>query len=394
MLEDITIIELATGVAGPFATKLLADWGAHVVKVEPPGGDPVRRMGPFPDDLPHPERSAWFHYLNTGKKGATIDISTASGKGLLRQLLGDADVLVEDFPSHRAGALGLDYETLGVEYPRLIVASVTPFGRTGPYQNLKGDEIVYQAMGGFMFLNGRSELPPIMVPWEQAQLLAGRALAVSIMAAVFFQREYSEGQHIDLSVYEAMAAEPPFHLLWYGYTGAIENRGRGFHRWVVDGDVRECSDGWIVLTADGGNPWEMFAVFFDEPALIDDRFASRDARVAHWKELESLIAPKLKGRSRHELFLDGIKERFVFGPVQTLQEILDCPHLESRGAYRRIEGPMGEVLRHPGPGFHVLGSSPSEIPAPMLGQHNEEIFCGQLGYSRGDLVRLRAAGVL
>ncbi|MBI4200833.1 MAG: CoA transferase [Chloroflexi bacterium] len=394
VLDDVKVIELAQGVSGPFAGKLLSNWGAQVIKVEPPDGDRSRRMGPFPEDIPSPEASGWFLYLNTAKQGVTLDTGTALGQRLLKRLLAEADVLIEDLPSERAEELGLGYEALEAMNPKLIVSSVTPFGKKGPYADYKATDIVLQAMGGYMSLNGDPDKAPLQIPLEFGQLMAGRQAALATMMALHYQRETGEGQHIDISELECVLSEPSYMITWYTYMGGIEARGRGFKRKPVGGALKETRDGWIALTSDGGNPWEKFGPFFGLPELTDPKYASQSGRMQHWQEVEALISPKLKEREKMEIFTSGMKEGFVFGPVQTPEELLACPQLKERSFFQEIEHPVAGRLRYSGPGNTFVGRQPTSAPAPLLGQHNHAVYCQRLGYSQEDLVRLRGLGVV
>ena len=209
LLSDVRVLEVTSGIAGACAARFLADWGADVIKVEPPTGDPARRLGPFPSDEPHQERSAWFLYLNTNKRGITLNVETGTGRHLLQKLLAQCDVLMEDLSTEEAHAMGLDPDSLLSAFPNLVVVSVTPFGRSGPYTNYKASDIVLQAMGGFMHCNGRPDLPPISAPWEQAAQFGGKAAAVAAMLALTHHRATGEGQHVDVSLWECLACESP-----------------------------------------------------------------------------------------------------------------------------------------------------------------------------------------
>jgi crotonobetainyl-CoA:carnitine CoA-transferase CaiB-like acyl-CoA transferase len=394
ILDDVLIVELAQGVAGPLAGKLLSNWGAQVIKVEPPEGDLSRRMGPFPSDVPDLDASGWFLYLNTAKKGVTLDVSTSTGQALVKRLLVDADVLIEDLSAEAQEAFGLGYETLAELNPRLVVSSITPFGKHGPYAGYKATDMVLQAMGGYMSVNGDPEQPPLQIPLEHGLHMAGRQVALATLMALHHQRETGEGQHIDTSALECVFMEPSFMMLWYTYLGGIEGRGRGYGLRVVDGDLKECKDGWIALTADGGNPWSAFAPFFGVPELADEKFAARAGRREHRKALASLVEPALKKREKMELFDSAIKDRFVFGPVQTPEEVLRCPQLTARGFFEEVSHPKTGPMKYPGPGMTLLGHPPASGPAPCLGQHNAEVYCERLGYSREELTQLRNLGVL
>jgi len=394
MLDDVVVIEIAQGIGGPFAGKLLSNWGARVTKVEPREGDVSRRMGPFPDDVPDSEASGWFLYLNTAKQSITLDMRAATARDILKRLISEADVLIEDLDARTAEELGLGYSHLADVNPRLIVTSITPFGKTGPYAAYKANDFILQAMGGFMSVNGDPKRSPLQIPLEHGLHMVGRQAAMATMFALHHQRETGEGQHVDISSMECVLMEPSFMMLWYTYLGGIEGRGRGYGARVVDGDLKACKDGWIALTADGGNSWESFADFFGVSELKDQKFASRAGRRERSGELEALMAPVLNQRDKMELFQTAMRERFVFGPVQTVEEIMHCPQLAARDFFQEISHPKTGKMKYPGPGMRFTQQSPTSVPAPFLGQHNSDVYVGRLNYSSEDLVRMRNMGVI
>lgn len=245
-----------------------------------------------------------------------------------------------------------------------------------------------------MSVNGVPEQAPLQIPLEHAWHMAGRQVALATMMALHHQRETGEGQHIDTSALECVLMEPSFMMLWYTYLGGIEGRGRGYDLRVVDGDLKECKDGWIALTADGGNSWSAFAPFFGVPELADQKFASRTGRREHRKELGALLEPVLREREKMELFAAAIKDRFVFGPVQTPEEVLRCPQLTARDFFQEVSHPKTGPMKYPGPGMTLRGHPPTAAPAPGLGQHNADVYCERLGYSPEELTQLRNLGVV
>jgi crotonobetainyl-CoA:carnitine CoA-transferase CaiB-like acyl-CoA transferase len=223
-LSDLKIVELAEMVAGPFCTKVMADLGAEVIKIESPkDGDPARQRGPFPHDQPHPERSALFLYLNTNKRGITLDVRKPEGIRLFRDLLKDADILVEAWKPGALAALGLGYEHLKALHPGLIVASVTPFGQTGPYKDYKAYDLncyQFSVLGyetPFNQVTDPATQPPLKAAGEQANLLAGWTTATAIMCAVHWRHLTGEGQHLDMAETEAAAnmIRPNYPFYYY-----------------------------------------------------------------------------------------------------------------------------------------------------------------------------------
>lgn len=394
LVSDLRVLDISQGIAGPLAAKLLADQGAEVIKVEPPEGDYARRRGPFPYNIPHPEKSLTFAYFNTGKKGVTLNIRTSTGAALLKALARKADILIEDLPPGEMASLGLGYSALAEVNPGLIFVSVTPFGQSGPYKGFVAEDITLQAIGGFLYLSGDPDKPPVQAAQEQAQIMGGRCAAIATMLAVMERWASGRGQHVDVSIAEAVASQPPMHIVQYSYLGVVATRGPRIPN-PTDGDYLPCKDGYICITTGGGNPWEKFAQFFQAPALLDPRFATREGRSRHGAEIQQILVERLRERGKYEVFHSGMQDRFVLGVVQTPEEVLACPHLRERGAFQEVEHPLLGTLRYLRSGFRLDGRPAGEIrPAPLLGQHNEEVYCGWLGLQRDSLARLRAMGVI
>jgi len=394
-LEDVTVIDLTYDIAGPYCTKMLADFGANVIKVEELlCGDKARRMGPFPRDIPHPEKSGLFLFHNTNKWGITLNIGTKTGGEILKALVADADILVENFPPGRMAGLGLGYERLRAINPGLVMTSISSFGQTGDYRDYKATDVVEYALGGFMFLSGDPDREPLQVTLCQAQYMAARNAVLATLVALFYQRATGEGQYVDVSTMESVTSQPPFYINQYTYTGAIASRGPKYED-VVDGAYLACRDGYVTLTTGGGQPFGEFADFLGLPELKDPKFANRIQRALNSDELAALVEPKLKEWNKHEFFHSGMKHGFVFGVAQSPEDIVNCPQLAAREYFQEVEHPEAGRLEYPGACFDMR-ETPFQIrrPAPLLGQHNEEVFCRLLGYSRQELVKLREMGVI
>ena len=206
LLEGIRVLDLGPEIAAPFCSRLLADYGAEVVKVEPPNvGDPARHIGPFAGDEPHLEKSIPFLYLNTNKRGITLDIGSSAGRGVLSDLVGSADVVVQGFPPGESEALGLDFKTLGEANPGVVVTSITPFGLSGPYRDYSATDIVTCAISGLMYHSGDSDREPLRNALSQSLYVAGANAAVATVAALFHRMATGQGQQVDVSVVECLA---------------------------------------------------------------------------------------------------------------------------------------------------------------------------------------------
>ena len=401
MLGGLRVLDMGPGIAPSFCAKLLADYGAEVLKVEPPGkGDPARVMGPFVEDDPHPEKSIPFLYVNTGKRGVTLDYSCESGRGVLSKLLDDADMLVEGFTPSEADKSAISYKELSKSHPHLVVTSVTPFGQDGPYRDFQATDIITCAMSGLMYHSGDSDREPLRNALDQSLYVAGANAAAAALVAIFARMQSGEGQHVDVSVAECFAAHLVQPVPYYNYMGATKGRrpvrGSGFE------ELMPARDGYVVPSVQGSQPWETVADLIGLEELKDPRFASGAGRIANGEELKELLIEGLAQWDRLPLFVASGERRLVFGMAQDAGDLVSCPHLEARGFFREVGHPVAGRATYAGMGARVMegnGLGVTERPmqtltaAPLLGQHNTEVF-GELGYSAEELAALRYAGVI
>ena len=386
ILEGVRVVEVGSQVSAPFCARLLADYGADVIKVEPPGeGDEARRQGPFVGDDPHPDKSIPFLYLNTNKRGVTLDLSTATGRVILGRLLKSADVLVENLPPGQIQAVDIQ--------PGLIVTSITPFGQSGPYRDLTATDIVTCAMSGLMYHSGDSDREPLRNVLSQSFYVSGINAAVATLVALFQLWTTGKGQHVDVSVMECMATHLVQAVPYYNYMGAI--KGRRSVRGSGIEELMPARDGYVVPSVQGSQPWSVFADLIGEEGLQDLRFASGAGRIEHGEELKGLLEQGLAKWDRKPLFQASGERRLVFGMAQDAGDLVDCPHLAAREFFVNVDHPVAGSAKYPGPGPH-LSEFDFQIsrPAPLLGQHNSPVFCGELGYSSLELVQLRAGGII
>ena len=399
ILADVKVLELAHAPSGAFCAKLLADQGADTIKIEPPGfGDQARHEPPFIGGEPHPDRSTTFLALNTNKRGITLDVEQAAGRSLFLKLASDADVIIESYKPGQLTLLGLGYEVLRAENPQAILLSISYFGDHGPYAEFKGDDLIAQAMGGFLYaVTGPADRPPMGSALQQMELTAGRNGVIAIMAALLRREQSGEGGRIDLSLMEAAVSTPSGLIHPYSYTGRSPHRGAG-DRFVMDGMHLPTRDGEVTLTTagTGGRPMEVWAEFLGEPRLLDPKFATRQSRNDNWEELRDLVAPKLRQWSNEDLMRETMAKGLVIGLVQSPEQVVNSPHLAERGYFVEIDHGQAGRLKYPGPGFFFDGANvmQSTRAAPQLGEHNVEIFCDRLGLSRDALAQLRAARVI
>ena len=272
-LSGLVVLDLSENISGLYCTKLLADYGAEVVKIEnPQTGDAGRRVGPFPNDEPNIEKSGIFLFLNTSKKGITLDIDNEAGRDIFKRLVKQADIVVENFKPGTMTNLGLNYEVLTDINPALIMASISYFGQSGPHRYWEGSDIVAQAMGGLMHLTGNPDREPLKLPLSQAEFQAGLNAAVAILCAVYYRDVSGNGQYIDISVQEAVASILEGAISTYSYSGKVLNRTGVRHRYKCPSTIMKAKDDYVHMEA--GAYWEHFAALTEAPQLLEPRLAS------------------------------------------------------------------------------------------------------------------------
>ena len=401
ILDDVKIIELCDCLGGAFTAKLLADQGADTLKIEPPGrGDPARHEPPFLGGEPHLERSSLFLASNTNKKSITLNLETQAGRDLFLRLAQDVDVVVESYPPGHLDSLGIGYSVLKGVNPRLILTSVTHFGQTGPYSDYLSSDLIEQAMGGHLVTGGDLDKEPMVLPQDQAAVTCGRNGAIATTAALIHQRATGEGQHIDVSSMESMVQTPPGHIHQYSFTGNSAGRGGGGGQTsVMDSMHLETEDGYVTLTTagtGGADAMDAWGDFLELPEIKDPKFKTAGGRVEHLKELRELVVSKLRQWKSHDFFKAAMDNKFVVGVVQSPTDVVNCVHLAERDSYAVLEHPEVGKLKYPGVGFITEHGNPAEggRAAPLLGEHNREVFNDKLGLSPAELDALRADGVI
>ncbi len=401
-LSDVKVLDLTWHISGPYCTKLLADYGAEVIKVEKPGeGDPARRMGPFFKDDPHPEKSGLFLHLNTNKKGITLNLKSAKGKKILKELVKDADILVESFRPHVMPSLGLDYETLEQINPKLLMTSISSFGQTGPYRDFKASEIVEYAMGGEMYSTGTAGREPLKLGGIVTQYQAGTVAAVSIMGGLFSAQSQGVGQHIDVSIMETQAGSTDrriIYLLAYACAGVITTRWppprEAVRMMILPQGVYPCKDGFV-NTLSLPQWWPRYLEAMEMPELKDDPRFQNIFSAEAGMEFDAIWYSWLADHTKDELFEIFRRVNIASAPVNSPEDILGNPHLKAREYFTEIDHPETGKVTYPGAPIHMMETPPkTRYPAPLLGQHNKDIYCDRLGYTREDLVKLRESGII
>jgi crotonobetainyl-CoA:carnitine CoA-transferase CaiB-like acyl-CoA transferase len=393
-LDDVRVLDLSEGIAGPLAARMIGDFGGDVIKVEPLKGECGRRTPPFFQDDPDPEKSLFYLLLNLNKRGITLNLDIEEGRAILRRLARQVDVIVESFPPGYLAARGLDYPGLEQENPGLVMTSITPFGQTGPYCHYKGDEIIAYATSGMMAISGTVDREPLKHGGFPGQYESGMNGFLGTLVALFTRDMTGAGQQVDLSMQDVIASTLVLNQPWYSFAGGVQGRrhpeGSNF------GQVMPCKDGYFVAQPGGGVTWDGIADFFGKPELKENRFADVVKRVHNGPELDAIIRDATKDRTMAEMFRTASeKYRMLLGIVQTPEDLANCEHLAARGYFAEAEHPAIGKIKVP---FHLwnmsAGNSACRRPAPLLGQHNTEIYGEMLGYDAAALDALRARGVI
>ena len=390
---ELRVLELSGRVAGAYASKLFADYGADVIAVEPPGGSPLRRLGPFASGRPDREMGAPWLYLGTNKRSVTLDIETPTGQAVFRRMAEEAAVIVEDFEPGRMEVFGLGYQTLLQIKRRLILVSITPFGQTGPRAGWKATNLTSFASGGQMSLTGDPDREPLVNGGQQAEYQAGlNAFAAAAVAAVNADT-YEVPQHIDISMQECMASALELYLPWWAYLKRDISQRKGNILSAMVG-MYPAKKGHIGLHIMPRN-WPAFAKAMGRPELADDaRFKDNFSRLQNNDELEAIVYAWAAGQDAMDVYHEAGSERAPVAAVHDIGDLFESPQLKARGFFQETEHPAAGTLTYPGPQFRMSEVTWSAGRAPLLGEHNAEVYCDEMGMSREDLLRLRAAGVV
>jgi len=383
LLRGVRVLELAQGVSGPYAAKLLADLGAEVIKVEPPAGDVARSFGPFPHGRPDPEASGMYLYLNAGKRGIVLDLTQAADRRVCLQLAGRADAVIESFIPGELAQMGLGPSTLMAARASLVLVSITPFGQSGPKSTWRGADLIgFHSSGfahGFPALQVDSpELAPLNAPTYAAELLAGQSAAAAALHGLLAAQRTGQGSHIDLSVQEAIAAANNSQFNSMLKTGQAQ---RVFSDQPTNSTVAllPCADGWVAISPREEHQWLRWLEVMDRPAwAVEPRFADRAARARNWAELYPLLAVWSRAHTKHELFEAAQARRVACYPLATATDLLASTQLAAREFFVEVDDPALGGVRMPGRPYHLAApeavSLPAPTRAPRLGEHTAEIL--------------------
>ena len=398
-------------VSAPYCGKVMAELGADVIKVEaPPKGDRARDHGPFPDQVWHPEKSGLFLFNNLGKRGVTLDVGTDSGREVLDRLLASADIFLENQPVRLAEEVGLDFPTVHSKHPSLVVTSISPYGRSGPYRDYAGYDLNVNAIGGMSFGTGYAHREPLTTPMYQVSYLAGVGAAfastVALLARDLDARDKnagdlgnSGGQLVDVAEAQILATLlSGYHLPAYVHRGVAGWRsGNRMRLGLFPNCVLPCKDGYVCIDAPQMEQYRRFLSMIGDPDWVNQpRYRDRRAMSDQYpEEAESLITPWFMDHMKEEILKLCLENRVPCVPVREFDEVMADEQLNSRDYFHNVDHPAAGILRYPGAPFR-LSATPCRVvrPAPSLGQHNEEILGEELGISQSELWSLSQNGVI
>jgi formyl-CoA transferase len=374
-LAGVRALLVDAGIAGAYAGHLLARFGARVTIVEPPGGDPIRRLGPFPGDLPNQETGGWWLFLAAGLRSVTLNVETRTGNRLLAAL--PADVVLAA-PEHASLA------TAG----RLVM--VSPHGGGMP-DGFPAESLLLAAAGGLMHATGEAEREPLAPPGPAVQVAAGLFAAIAALHALRGQ----PGATADLSLVESVAATVIYETTAFSYHGVTRRRtGPRYSSGLVLNRTFLCADGYVGLHLNTQPQWRALCAMMERPELADDpRFRTNTLRAANVAELDPIVEPWVRQHIAAYLYHEGQRRRIPFSLIPTPSQVLESPQLAAREYFDAVEHPLAGTLRMPGPPFRFDGDRGIVARAPLLGEHTAETLA-EAGVTKPQLASLRAAGVV
>ncbi len=391
-LDGIRVVDLTRILAGPYCTMLLGDLGAEVIKIEIPGrGDDTRQWGP-----PFAEggESAYFLATNRNKRSLTLNLKSERGQEILRQLIRQGDVLVENFRVGTLQGWGLDYEALQALHPGLIYCTITGYGYSGPYRDRPGYDFIAQAEGGFMSVTGPEDGEPTRAGVAITDLASGMYACSAVLAALFARQRTGQGRWVDISLLDSQVAMMSYVASNFLVSGELPRRYGNAHPNIVPYQAFRAQDGYFAFAAGNDRQWATFCQTVGKPEWIEDsRFASNPARNLNRGELIELLNQLFQGQTIAHWISLCESIGLPAAPINDMAGVFDHPQVQARGLVQQVP--------HPTAGSVPLLSSPLRVgeaeirlPPPLLGEHTEEILAGWLGYDQGTLQQLREEGVI
>jgi CoA:oxalate CoA-transferase len=391
-LENITVIDLTRILSGPYCTMILADFGARVIKIEVPGhGDDSRLLGPHIKN-----ESGYFMSVNRGKQSVTLDLRTEEGKNLLKEMMKKADILIENYRPGTMDKWGLGYEEIKKINPRLIYTSISGYGHSGPYMKEPAYDIVIQGMSGVMSITGQQDGVPTRVGTSIGDIVPGLFTTVGIMMALYSRTFTGEGQRLDVAMFDSLVAILENALIRYQAENVVPMPIGNRHPAITPFDSFSTKDGYIIVAA--GNPklFEKLCEILQIPELLTDpRFNNPQVRHQNQKELKPILEQAFSSYSRAEAQALLGQAGIPCSPINSIDQVVADPQVAARDMLVDVEHPVAGLLKLAGIPIK-MSLTPGEIkaPAPLLGQHTEEVLTGLLGLTKDQIDGLRARKVI
>ena len=393
LLPGYRVLDLTSSI-GALCGKLLGDLGMDVIKVEPPQGEATRSEPPFAKGHAHREGSLRFAYLNAGKRSVTLDVTKSSGRKLLLDLMGRTDVIVEDFAPGYLASVGLGYDVLLERQNRLILVSVSGFGQDGPYANHKVTDLIGNAMGGLLYISGDPKMTPCNPPETQSFYYASLFASYGVMLALWQRETRGIGAWIDASVQASMALHE--HVAFnYSAEGRVMKRAGSQHQHNAPANLFQCKNGWISLFVTQTHWPLLLSVWPDhDPALDDPKWINSNLRRQHADYINAQVTA-FTSRFLKEDLAELMQKNGIPGlPVNSPSDFMKDPHIQARGFFANVNHPVLGTFAQPGIPFMIDGQRAVPSVAPLLGQHNDEVLCGELGLTASDVAVLAAEKVI
>ena len=391
-LKGIRVLDLTRILAGPYATMILRDLGAEVIKIEQPGaGDEARDFGPFKNDF-----SLYFMSVNRGKKSVTLNLKSQRGKELFLELVKGSDILVENFRPGTMERLDLGYESLKTYHPSLLYAACSGFGQTGPYAMRGAYDMIIQGMGGIISITGEPDRPPVRVGTSIGDITSALFTAIGILSALRHRDQTGEGQLIDVGMLDCQVAILENAMVRYFSTGDIPRPLGRRHPAITPFEVFESADGYVVIAIGNNELWRKFCEHVDRPELIDDeRFHTNALRTENHESLFPILA-EIMCRRTTDAWVEALEAIGVpCGPVNTVDKVANDPQVLARDMIAEVEHDITGTVQIPGIPIK-LSKTPGQIdaPAPNLGEHTSEVLTGLLGLRAEEVNQLKRDGVV
>ena len=391
-LDGIKVLDLTRVLAGPYATMLLGDLGAEVIKIEQPGtGDESRNFGPFKNGF-----SLYFMSVNRGKRSITLNLKTERGQAIFKQLLAHTDIVVENFRPGTMQKLGLDYDTLKAEHPSLIYAACSGFGQTGPYAQQGAYDMIIQGMGGIISITGEPEGPPVRVGTSISDITAALFTTIGVLSALHHRNETGKGQLVDVAMLDSLVAVLENAVVRYFATGEAPKPLGARHPAITPFEAFASADGHVIIALGNDTLWAKFCEHVNRLDLIsDERFRTNADRTENHAELFPILSEIMSQRATDD-WIDALGEIGVpCGPINTMDKVVSHPQVQAREMITRVAHQITGEVEVPGVPIK-LSETPGNVdtPAPSLGEHTTEVLTNVLKMSPDEVAKLKQDGVI